>query len=129
MARFKYLMAILLTIISTSAMAEWTLIAEYDDFDFFINKASIHKNGNIAKMWSFYDFKSPQKANRVTYLSKLMVEKYDCVEGKLNGLSTTIYAKNKQKGEIVRFDHNNKSWELISPGSLGEKKWKTACGK
>jgi hypothetical protein len=136
MARFKYLMAILLTIISTSAIAEWSFIevgamGEKNDYYFFYaDKDTIRKKGNIARMWSLDDFESPQKGSFGTYLSTVQYHEFDCIEEKISLLSTIYYSKNMREGVIVNnFNIEDKKWNYIVPGTMGEIKWKTACGK
>jgi hypothetical protein len=130
MARFQYLIAILLTVLSTNALAEWTLIGGTDDFDHYVDKSTISKTDNIAKMWELYDYKSPQKKNFGTYLSDVASEEYDCTESVSNMLTLTFYAKNMQQGEIVSRDRiDAKNWQYIVPGSRGETSLQIACSQ
>jgi hypothetical protein len=111
-------------------MAEWTLIGEADNYDLYADKATIRKNGNIARMWTLRDLKSPRKKSYGTYLSTVNYREYDCVEGKDNLLSISHYSKNMRGGVVVKsFNYEDKEWDYIMPGTMGEAHWEIACGK
>jgi hypothetical protein len=59
----KLLIAVLLAVFSTGAMAGWTYLTSSEDnaFDIYIDKTAIRKRGNVAKMWELADYKAPQK--------------------------------------------------------------------
>jgi hypothetical protein len=129
MARFKYLIAILLAVISTSAMAEWNFINGTDDYDTYADKTTIRLRGNIARMWTLRDYKSPQKKAYGTYISAADYYEFDCFEEKVNLLSGTAYSKNMQEGEVVKsFNYDDKDWRHIAPGTIVVVLWVTACG-
>ena len=49
---------LILTLVSTSAMAEWTLVGANDlGITTYVDLDTIHKAGNTFKMWSLYDYK------------------------------------------------------------------------
>ena len=60
----KLLIAALLAVFSTGAMAEWTYLTSSEDnaYDIYIDKTTIRKRGNVAKMWELMDFKAPREA-------------------------------------------------------------------
>ena len=128
----KLLIATLLAVFSTGAMAEWTYLTSSEDktLDVYIDKTTIRKRGNVAKMWELTDFKAPQKAAGGSFLSSKSLKEYDCVEIRLRLLTLTSFSGNMGSGELI-FNHqyDNRKWADIAPGSIGMDKWKAACKK
>ena len=118
---------------STGAMAEWTYFDSSDDktFDVYIDKTTIRKQGNIAKMWVMKDYKSPRKtANGTSYSSNKSLGEYDCAEIKDRNLSTTYYSDNIGRGAaVLTHQYDDAKWGDIVPDSIGMMEWKAACKK
>ena len=128
----KLLIAALLAVFSTGAMAEWTYLTSSEDnaYDIYIDKTTIRKRGNVAKMWELRDFKAPQKEASGSYLSSRMLAEYDCVEIRQRLLALTDFSGNMGSGQII-FNHqyDDSKWADIAPGTIGMDKWKAACKK
>ena len=128
----KLLIAALLAVFSTGAMAEWTYIASSEDnaFDVYIDKTTIRKRGNVAKMWELQDYKAPKKAASGSYLSAKALQEHDCVEIRSRLLTLTYFSDNMVSGQVI-FNHqmDDSKWADIAPGSMGMAKWKAACKK
>jgi len=128
----KLLIAVLLAVFSTGAMAEWTYLTSREDnaFDVYIDKTTIRKRGNVAKMWELRDFKAPQKEASGSYLSSRMLEEYDCVEIRQRLLALTDFSGNMGSGQII-FNHqyDNNKWADIAPDTVNMELWKAACKK
>ena len=128
----KPLIAVLLAVFSTGAMAEWTYLTSREDnaFDVYIDKTTIRKRGNVAKMWELRDFKAPQKEASGSYLSSRMLEEYDCVEIRQRLLALTDFSGNMGSGQII-FNHqyDNNKWADIAPDTVNMGLWKAACKK
>ena len=123
--------AVLLAVFSTGAMAEWTYLgsAENKTYDVYIDKVAIRKQGNVAKMWDMFDYKSPRKtANGTSYSSDKSLGEYDCVEIRNRNLSTTYYSDNRGKGAaVLTHQYDDAKWGDIVPGSVSMAKWEVAC--
>ena len=128
----KLLIAALLAVFSTGAMAEWTYLTSSEDnaYDIYIDKTTIRKRGNVAKMWELRDFKAPQKEASGSYLSSRMLEEYDCVEIRQRLLALTDFSGNMGSGQII-FNHqyDNNKWADIAPDTVIMELWKAACKK
>ena len=128
----KLLIAALLAVFSTGAMAEWTYLTSSEDnaYDIYIDKTTIRKRGNVAKMWELKDYKAPQKEVGGSYLSDRLLYEYDCVEVRYRILAITLFSGNMGSGQVT-FNHqyDDSKWADIAPGSIGMDKWKAACKK
>ena len=128
----KLLIAALLAVFSTGAMAEWTYLtsSEDNDRDVYIDKTTIRKRGNVAKMWELKDYKAPQKEVGGSYLSDRLLYEYDCVEVRYRLLAITLFSGNMGSGQVT-FNHqyDNNKWADIAPDTVNMELWKAACKK
>ena len=136
----KLLIAALLAVFSTGAMAEWTYLASAKNgaFDIYIDKTTIRKRGNVAKMWKLQDHK-PRKGSGA--LSNTSLDEYDCVEIRSKPLDFISYSDNMGKGEIVSISRHDptinyfdltgdvEGWMNVPPDSPAMRAWKAACKK
>ena len=128
----KLLIAALLAVFSTGAMAEWTYLTSGEDnaYDVYIDKAAIRKRGNVAKMWDLTDFKAPQEAVGGSFLSSKLLKEYDCVEIRFRLLTLAHFSDNMGSGQVnANHQYDDKDWRDIAPGSMGMRLLKAACKK
>jgi hypothetical protein len=131
----KLISMLLLTVMSTNVIAEWTVVGNSGDSELTIyaDIATIRKKGNKVEIWSLKDFKKTQwekeRNGKYKYLSTISRSEYDCEEETMQVLSLTQYSKNMGEGNIVwssnKYEDIN-SFEII-PGSIGEAVLKIAC--
>jgi len=126
----KLILAMLLAAVSTSAMAEWTRINVGDNGDDYVNYSSIRKTGNKVKMWSLKDWKTIHIIDgEKPYLSEANQFEYDCYAETSQILAWNNYSGNMGHGDATDAQSFRGDALPISPDSIGEIKWKIACGK
>ncbi len=130
----KSLIAILLTLVSTSAMADWTLAGEAanSNFSLYVDRASIHRKGDRVKMWHLYDYKSAEAGvvDGKFYLSSKGQNEYDCSEDTLRILAYSNHTESMGLGDILSSDYSVKrDWQAIAPNTIYMMLLKVACGK
>jgi hypothetical protein len=121
----KRLLTIILLIMSADSYAEWTRIDGNDRLSLYADKATIRRNGNLVKMWDLLDFKTAQK----NVLSVKVQSEYDCKAERSRILAVTRFSGQMGNGTVVYGNNDSGKWLPIEPGSIGESKWKIACGK
>lgn len=127
----KLLLALMLALASTSAMAEWTWVVEDAGIGItvYVDRTTINKTGNIVKMLTLTDFKTVKGKAKSKFLSQTEQAEYDCKDEKIRILSLSQHNKNMGTGEVV-FSYNTPSkWMPAAPGSANEVLWEIACGK
>ena len=103
-SRFKKVFFLCGMLISVQAFAEWTYITKYDENKFYIDKASIKKQGDIVKFWLRTEFeKHPLNA-----LSSLLVHEVNCKKR----LIKTLY--------IEGYDQHNLNGNILASGYITE---------
>ena len=126
----RLLLGLMLLVTAGAASAEWTRAGSNDDFIYYVDRATIRRNGNLVKMWILRDFKSAQKHDGTPYLSERGQNEYDCKEENYRILAFTFFAGKMGDGKVVyNTSKTSMKWSPIAPGSVAETLWKIACGK
>ena len=127
----KLLIAALLTVFSTSVMAEWTVVIYSDTTTAYADISTIRKSGDRVKMWRLYDFKVTQTvAASKLFLSAVSQDEYDCKEETAKTVTFNWYSKNMGQGEVVYTSGTlHVEPRPIAPGSIDNTLFKVACGK
>ena len=125
----RLLMGLMLLVTAGAASAEWTVAGGNDQFVQYVDRATIRRNGNLVKMWVLSDLKTVQTDAGDSYLSSKAQNEYDCKEERSRILAFTWFSGKMGNGKVVYSDSDPGKWKPISPESIGEIKWKVACGK
>ena len=111
--------------------ADWQAIGTADLFSHYIDRGSIIKTDQLAKMTVLDDYKAPQKTlDGKPFFSVRTREEYDCKKEKVRTHSVIAHADHMGKGVYVwGNNYPNDPWRPISRGSLDETYLKIACGE
>ncbi len=124
----KLLLALMLALISTSAMAKWVEVGSNEKFIAYAESATIQKTDNIVHMLILIDYKTAQTDASKPYMSKLGIRKYDCKEKQNQADIKTLYSNNMGGGKHVGII-GSRPWLPVSQGNTTELRWKFAWGK
>ena len=121
----------MLAVVSSSVAAEWESATADDESTYYVDRDTIRKSGNKVKIWELSDYKTAQGKAAKKHLSQKLLYEYDCTDMQGRMLSFIEYPNNMGGGKVVSTGTISASpdWKPISPGSVGEKLWKIACGK
>jgi len=142
----KFTLMLLLSLVSSSAMAEWVKIAVIHSQQSpeiqtaYVDPVTIQKNGNLVSMSVLVDHQSGlstavgSKIMAIFSSAKGNIKKswkvqdeFDCGNRKLRMLSYVAYLEQMGKGEIIPSPYVTSVWEPAVPESIGEALWKYAC--
>jgi hypothetical protein len=124
----KFIVMILLSIVSCSAMAEWTKIGSTSDMTYYGDPSTIRKKGNLIKMWVLTDYKTFQETRGGKIKSMKNQEEYDCNEEQFRIVYVSSYFEGMGEGGVAENGEGSGKWLPIAPFSVGASKWKFACG-
>lgn len=127
----KLLLLLVLVIINTGAMAEWTVVKwnhEDGGLTLYVDYTTIHKKGDRVRMLSLADFEVVEK-NEVDLFSSRAQNEYDCKEKKIRQLFYSLYSGSMGKGKMEHSNSEHLKWIPIQPESMEEAMWTVACGK
>ncbi len=129
----KRLLFATLMVVCSVSWADWVYENNTDSFIIFLDKSTIRKNGNIAKMWELKDFFVAQTDNDWKKFKSSKVRRaYNCREEKIAVIAVIDYSGSMGVGDVIAsvdLKESNWNWFSIVPDSLGEDQWKIVCGK
>jgi len=128
----RFLLMLLLAVVSTDAMAELVQIGGYGGFSIYTDPSNIHKDGSIVRMWNVYNYVTVQRGpGGKTYSSMEQQEEFDCREKQMRTLYFAYRSGNMGEGEPVysKSYPDGLRWDAVEPDSKGEHLLKFACGE
>ena len=120
-----------LVLSSGPVYAEWVLVSGDDaaGLAVYVDPATIRRNGNLAKMWQLYDYKTVQTVAGDSLLSIKRFNEYDCTEERTRMLGYTWFAGNMGRDKVVYSTTEQLQREPVAPRSINHTLWKVACNK
>ena len=125
----KLLLALILALVSTSAMAKWIKVDDNYIFVIYVDHATIHKAENKVSMWNLIDLKSERGVAGTKLLSAITRNEYDCKKEQWRLVASSFLNKNMGAGIVVYSSKPSKKWLPVEPDSFTEVVWTIACGK
>jgi Surface-adhesin protein E len=126
----KLILALLLTVASVNASAEWQSIYSDDNFSIYADTSTIMRNGDVATMWTLLDFKADDTTPAANQSQSEKTRKeFDCRKRKFRQLQTALYSGHMGTGTTLNSNDRVADWMKYQNGSLNEIEWRTACGR
>ena len=125
------LLLILLILTGQPAYAEWVLVSGDDEagLKVYVDPATLRRNGNLAKMWDLFDYKTLQIVAGDSLMSMKRFNEYDCTEERTRMLGYTWFSGNKGNGNVVYSTMEQLPWEPVVPRTINGTLLKVACEK
>jgi hypothetical protein len=123
----KFLMV--LTLISTPAAAEWTMIQTGENENVYVDFDTLQRNGNLVTVSTLNDYYFSQQKKE---LSAQFTELHDCKHKKFKALSISHYSENMAKGNVIEMSSFNEleiAWSDVVNYSVGELKANIICSR
>jgi len=115
-----------LLVVTGSAWAEWLKIGNIDSATFYIDPATVRKDGNFRKVWEIIDLKTRDKNGELSYRMRM---EYDCKEERARILSATSHSQAMASGKELTSVIGNGQWNDLPPDSNSETTLKIVCAK
>jgi len=127
----KLLLTLMLSVVSSSAMAEWVYFTRDSEetVTVYVDTSTIRKTDNGVKIWIMFDFKKAKKRYSKPHSSYKERMEYDCKEELVRSLYQSMFTKNMGAGGLVETFNVIDKWAPIEPESINDALWKFACGK
>lgn len=123
----KTLLAITLALSSMAASAAWEKAAANDTQALYIDRSSIRKSGNMAKMWAMTDLNKPLIIANESALSTKRQDEYDCKRERLRTVFFAFYSGHMGGGETLISNPKALDWAPVAPGTMSQSLWEAAC--
>lgn len=124
------IVGLLLALLSAGAAAEWTAVRGGDYIHTpYADKASIRRQGALARMSGMYDFSRQDfTPDGKGLYSSVVLREYDCDRRRVRLLSSIDFSGHMGAGEAVGTSTRAGRWESIVEGGVDEAYSKVACG-
>ena len=114
----------LLTLAATAANAEWVKVGGRGSDAYYIDPATVQKEGNTRKAQTLTDLKA---RGRHGELSRRSLDEYDCNARRRRVLSLTEHSAQMGDGNVLVRDQVGGKWYHVQPGTAGEIKMNAVC--
>ena len=123
----KSILTLLLAAMSTGAMAEWVKVGEIASGTvFYIDPATMSKDGNFRKVWEVQDLKQRGKSGEISMRGFL---EYDCKKERSRILSVSGHSDPMAGGKTVASHGIPDKWYDVTPGTIPAAELKFVCSK
>jgi hypothetical protein len=126
----RYFIAMFLMVATCVADADWFVMSNVSDdgYTYYLDPATIEKNGNISRVWELVDYFDIQSQDNDKFISEKILRVYDCNADKSSIETITQYAGRMAGGKIVwTNNYREPIWRTVVQDSLGETLLKIAC--
>ena len=128
----RLIAAIVLMSIALAAQAGFTRYFEDDELVAYLDRDSVSRSGREARLWTIDDYRKPQNdlEGKKPFLSVKSQWIFDCTKRLSDVLIAFYHAEPMAQGaEVHSGAADQRSWDKVEPGSVGELAFKTACAK
>lgn len=122
----RLLLCLMLAVIAAPASAEWVKLRETDDAVFYIDPATIRKNGNFRRIWNLQDLK---RRDPYGVMSRRMLYEYDCTNERSKVLSISSHYDRMGGGGTYASGSGPDEWDYIAPGTVLNTVLRIVCKK
>ena len=115
-----------LALIAAPALAEWEKVLETDTAAYFIDTATLQKNGALRRVAQVQNLKQRDKDGE---LSRRALVEYDCREVRNRTLALSMHADAMGEGKKLDSYNEPSSPRKVAAGSSGEAILKVVCSR
>ena len=98
----RLLLAIIFSLFSGMANADWRLIEGTDERDVYVDLSTVKKMGNVVGMVSLHNYKIMKLESGKPYQSFKRNMEYDCRAARFRLVKGILYSANMGRGSIVK---------------------------
>jgi hypothetical protein len=122
----KIALVVAILAVALPAAAEWVKVSEIVTSTFYIDPATIRKDGNLPRVWMLQNLNQRHKDGE---MSRRVLAVYDCKEEKTRNLSISEHSGPMATGETLRTVHSPGEWSYIAPNTPGSDIHRIVCSK
>lgn len=111
--------------VTGSAWAEWVKVAETDRVIFYIDPATLRKEGDLRKIWVIQDYKTRMTDGQ---MSARMRSEFDCKNERSRILTSTTHPESMAAGlALFTMRVGSGEWSDVPPNGASEVVLKIVC--
>ena len=120
----RAVLTVFLLLFATHVSAAWQIINRSDGVTYYIDIATVRKDGNVRRSWQLGDFKVRDSDGALSYRG--LVE-YDCKEELVRLRSYALFAGHMANGKLLYISEKVEGWMAVAPETVGETQFKYVC--
>lgn len=125
--RTTRLISISALLFASAAYAEWEPVGPAGIAQFFMDKASVARKGDMAQVWELVNM---EKVDGEGVRSSRFLVEYDCKGKRSRGLDMLTYTEPMGAGKLIQqLGPDPDGWEALPPDSIFSQRMQLACGK
>jgi hypothetical protein len=116
---------------NAQAEAKWEKVASSPangGTEMYVDRSTIRRSGNLARMWDLWDFKSAHAFEGKPYLSVRNQYEYDCAGRRARMVSTRGFSQHMGQGVQIASGDDVLKWESVD-NTVFMNQWKAACAR
>lgn len=111
-------------VVTTPAWADWVKFGVDEPITFYIDPATILKDGHVRKIWGMYD------QSKADSPSSMALFEFKCRKDQLAILSLRVYSGPMATGRMLAtLDHSKPDWVNVAPKTLYEAIYRHICAQ
>ena len=119
----------LLLLVCNMAYAEWTSVGRFDNGNFYIDKQSMVRKGDLHEIWTLMDYRFVQMdGNKNIFRSSRAMMQIHCVEKKARIIHMSFFSGSMLRGNEVGKMGTLKEWEPVPPDTPIYRILEVTCG-
>jgi hypothetical protein len=122
----KTLLLSLLLLATGSAWAGWEEVARTADSTFYVDRATLRKDGNLRRMWTLMAEKQRDKDGALSSRAKF---EFDCKRERTRILAMSSHSEPMAGGKTLFMDGEHVEWDETPPGSFIGTMLEIACAQ
>ncbi|MDN5753882.1 MAG: hypothetical protein L0H15_11515 [Nitrosospira sp.] len=130
--------AVISSVFSNGEPAQWTQVADdvvrTEGVDAgrgvktFVDKEGVKKNGDMATMWTLFNYESPVSIGSEQHFSTVSLNEHDCRNKEYRTLVFSWFSRHNAGGNPIYSETKEGRMQPIISDSVAEREWKIACG-
>ena len=116
----------MLTLLASSAWADWAKMGETDEGSFYIDTASVLRDGHVRQVWELTDLKQRDEGGE---MSRRIRVQYDCKRGRTQVLSISTHWEPMAAGATLLSVAREGLWKEVPPETAYAAAFKLLCAQ
>jgi hypothetical protein len=117
---------VMLTLLASSAWADWAKMGETDEGSFYIDTASVLRDGHVRQVWELTDLKQRDEGGE---MSRRIRVQYDCKRGRTQVLSISTHWEPMAAGATLLSVAREGLWKEVPPETAYAAAFKLLCAQ
>jgi hypothetical protein len=112
--------------VAAPAWAEWVTAGETDTSTYYIDPATIRKDGDLRRVWQVTDLK---KRGPTGNMSSRFLSEFDCKGERYRFLNFSTHSNPKATGKTLETSDAADNWKAVPPDTVAWDVLKAVCAK